>query len=244
LTAGAIVINAAIEPEISDLIKCLKKMGACINGIDSKTIIIEGVKKLSEVTHTLIPDRIEAGTFLTAAAITRGHIHIEKVIPSHLSAIIDKLRESGAEINIKKDSIELNMHGKRPKAISIITAPYPGIPTDMQAQFTALNIIAQGKSTVKETIFENRFQHVPELCKMSASINVENNTIYISGKEFLTGNINLYASDIRASAALILASLAAKQPVTIENIHHLDRGYELLEEKLTKLGVQINRYSN
>lgn len=237
------ITNAATEPEVGDLISCLQKMGANITGKDTKTIIIKGVNQLNGAVHSLIPDRIEAGTFLTAAAMTKGHIQIDKVNPSHLSAPIEKLREAGADIITKKDSIELNMHGKQPKAVSIVTEPYPGMPTDMQAQFTALNAVATGSSTIKETIFEDRFQHVPELRKLSANIRIKDNTIYISGKKHLTGKTTLYASDIRASAALILASLVAKNTVTIKNIYHLDRGYELLEEKLSKLGVCITRYN-
>ena len=231
--------NAANEPEISDLCVFLNKMGAKIGGYGTDVISVEGVDFLKGTTHKPLPDRIEAGTFMVAAAITKGDIEINNIIPQHCQIIIDKLIEAGAEIKTTKNSARVKMK-KRPKAINIETNAYPYFPTDMQAQMTALNTIAEGKSIVKENIFENRFMHVQELIRMGANIKVHDNVAEISGvKELLAAPV--MATDLRASASLILAGLAAKGTTEIGRVYHIDRGYDCIEEKLQLIGARISR---
>ena len=232
--------NAAQEPEISDLCNCLDTMGAKISGIGTSTLIIEGVKRLNGVKFSVCPDRIEAVTYLVAAAITGGSITIKNIRHQSMRATLGKLIEIGADIKTKNHSITLDMKGKRPKAVNIKTSTYPHFPTDMQAQFTALNTIADGHSSITETIFENRFMHIPELARMGADLTLEGNTVLCKGVKSLTG-AHLMATDLRASASLVLAGLAAKGTTTIERVYHLDRGYETIEEKLKLLGAQIER---
>ena len=241
LAEGRTVIeNAAREPEIQDLAHMLNKMGAKIYNSGKEKIIIDGVDKLHGCTHKVIPDRIEAGTFLIAAAATSSSITISPVIPIHLKAVINKLRESGSEICIKGDSITIK--GKKINPVDINTAPFPGFPTDLQAPFTALMSIANGKSKIKETIFENRMNHIPLLNKMGASITLDKNTAYINGVKNLNG-MTLVGSDLRSSAALIIAAIAAKNTSNIFGLEHLDRGYENFESKLSELGILVTRES-
>ena len=235
-----IIHNAAQEPEIADLCSCLNKMGAKISGMGTSTLSIEGVKKLSGITYSVCSDRIEAATYLVAAAITGGSITIKNIRHESMRAVVGKLIEIGADIKTEKNSISLDMKGKRPKAVNIKTSTYPNFPTDMQAQFTALNAIADGSSTITENIFENRFMHIPELARMGADLTLEGNTVVCKGVKSLTG-AHLMATDLRASASLVLAGLAAKGTTTIERVYHLDRGYETIEEKLKLLGAQIER---
>ena len=232
--------NAAQEPEVTDLISCLKKMGAKISGQNTSTLIIEGVDSLDGVNYNICPDRIEAGTYLVAAAITGGKITVNNIEPDSMRAVIGKLIETGADIQTDQNSIKLDMKGKRPKPVNIRTSAYPNFPTDMQAQFMALNSIADGSSTITETIFENRFMHVPELSRMGANLNLEGNTVVCKGVKLLTG-ANLMATDLRASASLVLAGLAANGSTSIERVYHLDRGYEMIEEKFKILGADIER---
>ena len=232
--------NAAQEPEVTDLISCLKKMGAKISGQNTSTLIIEGVDNLNGVNYNICPDRIEAGTYLVAAAITGGKITVNNIEPDSMRAVIGKLIETGADIQTDQNSIKLDMKGKRPKPVNIRTSAYPNFPTDMQAQFMALNSIADGSSTITETIFENRFMHVPELSRMGANLNLEGNTVICKGVKLLTG-ANLMATDLRASASLVLAGLAANGLTSIERVYHLDRGYEMIEEKFKMLGADIER---
>ena len=232
--------NAAQEPEVTDLISCLKKMGAKISGQNTSTLIIEGVDSLDGVNYNICPDRIEAGTYLVAAAITGGKITVNNIEPDSMRAVIGKLIETGADIQTDQNSIKLDMKGKRPKPVNIRTSAYPNFPTDMQAQFMALNSIADGSSTITETIFENRFMHVPELSRMGANLNLEGNTVVCKGVKSLTG-ANLMATDLRASASLVLAGLAANGLTSIERVYHLDRGYEMIEEKFKMLGADIER---
>ena len=232
--------NAAQEPEVTDLISCLKKMGAKISGQNTSTLIIEGVDSLEGVNYNICPDRIEAGTYLVAAAITGGKITVNNIEPDSMRAVIGKLIETGADIQTDQNSIKLDMKGKRPKPVNIRTSAYPNFPTDMQAQFMALNSIADGSSTITETIFENRFMHVPELSRMGANLNLEGNTVVCKGVKSLTG-ANLMATDLRASASLVLAGLAANGLTSIERVYHLDRGYEMIEEKFKMLGADIER---
>ena len=232
--------HAAREPEVVDLANYLNKLGAKISGAGSDTIVITGVKELGGGEYAVMPDRIEAGTFLTAAAITRGKIKLKQVLPATMQQIIHKLTEAGADIQFDEHTISLDMHGKRPKAIQLSTAPYPGFPTDMQAQMIALNTIADGVGHVVETIFENRFLHVQEMQRMGAQIVLEGNTAIITGKEHLTG-APVMATDLRASASLVLAGLVAEGKTVIDRIYHIDRGYELIEEKLSQLGAKIYR---
>ncbi|BAF61671.1 UDP-N-acetylglucosamine 1-carboxyvinyltransferase [Candidatus Vesicomyidisocius calyptogenae] len=234
------IYNAAQEPEIVDLVKCLIKMGAIISGAGTSIIIIQGVDELSGVTYSVCPDRIEAGTYLVATAITGGKITIKNVHYQSMHAILEKLLETGADIKTNKNSIILDMKGKRPRAVNIKTSTYPNFPTDMQAQFTALNAIADGYSTITETIFENRFMHIPELSRMGANLVLKGNTVVCKGVKYLTG-MPLIATDLRASASLVLAGLVATGTTTIERVYHLDRGYETIEEKLKLLGAQIER---
>ncbi|PIP80654.1 MAG: UDP-N-acetylglucosamine 1-carboxyvinyltransferase [Gammaproteobacteria bacterium CG22_combo_CG10-13_8_21_14_all_40_8] len=235
-----IIENAAREPEVGDLAKCLIGMGAKISGIDTATLVIDGVEKLHAGHHYVLPDRIETGTYLIAAAISRGKIKLRNTDPSLLEAVLAKLQEAGAELTLGEDWIELDMHGKRPKAVNITTAPYPAFPTDMQAQFTVLNSIAEGTGTVKETIFENRFMHVSELQRMGANIELQGNTAICHGVEKLSG-AQVMATDLRASASLVLAGTIASGITIVDRIYHIDRGYECIEEKLLLLGAQIKR---
>jgi len=241
LAKGTTTINnAAQEPEVTDLILCLKKMGAKITGENTSTIVIQGVNHLSGVDYSICPDRIEAGTYLVAAAITGGKIIVNNIEPDSMRSVIGKLIETGADIQTKQNSIKLDMKGKRPQPVDIRTSAYPNFPTDMQAQFMALNSIAEGISTITETIFENRFMHVPELSRMGANLKLEGNTVVCKGVKSLSG-ANLMATDLRASASLVLAGLAAHGSTTIERVYHLDRGYEMIEEKFKMLGADIER---
>lgn len=232
--------NAAREPEVVDLANFINAMGGKILGAGTDTITIEGVEKLNGTRYRVLPDRIETGTFLVAAAITGGSIKVKDTEPKLLDAVIDKLREAGARIEVGDDWITLDMEGKRPKAVNIRTAPYPAFPTDMQAQFAALNSIAEGTSTVVETIFENRFMHVQELKRMGADIEIEGNTAIIRGVDALT-SAPVMATDLRASASLIIAGLVASGETEVQRIYHIDRGYENIEEKLALLGAKIRR---
>lgn len=232
--------NAAREPEVEDLANFLTILGAKIKGAGTDTLIVEGVEKLGGGEYRVMPDRIEAGTYLVAGALTRGHIRVKRVCPEHLSSILVKLQDAGAEITCGDDWVELNMHGQRPRAVDICTAPYPAFPTDMQAQFMALNIVAEGTSAITETIFENRFMHVLEMQRMGASIKLSGNTAICTGVEKLTG-APVMATDLRASASLILAGLVADGETSVERIYHVDRGYECIEEKFAQLGAQIRR---
>jgi len=241
LAKGTTTINnAAQEPEVTDLIKCLKKMGAKIIGENTSTLVIQGVENLNGVDYSICPDRIEAGTYLVAAAITGGKIIVNNIEPDSMRAVIGKLIETGADIQTNQNTIKLDMKGKRPQPVDIRTSAYPNFPTDMQAQFMALNSIAEGSSTITETIFENRFMHVPELSRMGANLKLEGNTVVCKGVKLLTG-ANLMATDLRASASLVLAGLAAQGTTTIERVYHLDRGYEMIEEKFKMLGANIER---
>jgi len=241
LAKGSTTINnAAQEPEVTDLILCLNKMGAKITGENTSTIVIQGVEHLSGADYSVCPDRIEAGTYLVAAAITGGKIIVNNIEPDSMRAVIGKLIETGADIQTNQNSIKLDMKGKRPQPVDIRTSAYPNFPTDMQAQFMALNSIAEGSSTITETIFENRFMHVPELSRMGANLKLEGNTVICKGVKSLTG-ANLMATDLRASASLVLAGLSAQGSTTIERVYHLDRGYEMIEEKFKMLGADIER---
>jgi UDP-N-acetylglucosamine 1-carboxyvinyltransferase len=243
LAEGVTVIeNAAREPEILDLANCLRAMGARIQGAGTDTVTIEGVERLHGARHRIIPDRIETGTYLVAAAITGGRVKLRDTDPRLMDAVLDKLREAGADIEVGRDWIRLDMGGRRPKAVNLRTAPYPGFPTDMQAQFVALNTIAEGTGIVTETIFENRFMHVQELQRMGANIELEGNTAIVRGVDCLRG-APVMATDLRASACLAVAGLIAKGHTLIDRIYHLDRGYEGLEDKLTRLGARIRRVS-
>ncbi|MBI3899985.1 MAG: UDP-N-acetylglucosamine 1-carboxyvinyltransferase [Gammaproteobacteria bacterium] len=241
LADGVTVIeNAAREPEVVDLANCLITMGAKIAGAGTPEITIEGVKKLHGGYHSVIPDRIESGTYLVAGAITGGDVRLRDTRPELLVSVLDKLHETGAEIETGPDWIRLNMTGRRPQAVSISTAPYPAFPTDMQAQFVAMNAIADGSSTITETIFENRFMHAQELQRMGADIDIKGNTAVVRGVPHLTG-APVMATDLRASASLALAGLVAQNETVIDRIYHIDRGYEQIEEKLSQLGARIRR---
>ena len=241
LAEGTSVLeNAAMEPEIVDLAECLIAMGAKIEGAGSNRITVHGVSRLEGGRHDVVADRIETGTFLVAAAMTGGRVVCRAARPDTLDAVIDKLVEAGAEITEDADSITLDMHGKRPKAVNISTAPHPGFPTDMQAQFMALNCVADGVGIISETIFENRFMHVQELQRLGADIRIDGHTAIVRGRERLSG-APVMATDLRASASLILAGLVADGDTTIDRIYHLDRGYERIEAKLSALGAKIRR---
>ena len=241
LAKGTTIIeNAAREPEVIDLANCLNAMGAKISGAGTDELVIEGVDSLKCASHRVIPDRIETGTYLVAGAVTRGRVKVRDTDPHLLEAVLDKLRQAGAELDFTEDSIELNMHGLQPKAVNVRTAPYPAFPTDMQAQFVLLNAVAEGTGTVVETIFENRFMHVQELQRMGANIELEGNTAVIHGCENLLG-APVMATDLRASACLALAGLVSEKPTVIDRIYHIDRGYECIEEKLAQLGADIRR---
>lgn len=232
--------NAAREPEVADLAKCLNAMGAKIAGAGTDEIAIEGVERLHGAVHDVIPDRIETGTYLVAAAMTGGNVRLRNVRPDLLQAVLDKLREAGAVIETGPNWVSLDMQGRRPKSVSVRTAPYPAFPTDMQAQFIALNAIAEGSGTVTETIFENRFMHVYELQRMGANIEMEGNTAIVRGVKGLKG-APVMATDLRASASLALAGLVAEGETVVDRIYHIDRGYECIEEKLAQLGARIRR---
>jgi len=241
LAQGKTVIeNAAREPEVVDLANCLSAMGANITGAGTDKLTIEGVETLRGCYYNVLADRIETGTFLVAAAITGGKVRLKQTAPRLLDAVLQKLEEAGAEINTGFDWIELDMQGKRPRAIDIRTAPYPAFPTDMQAQFTALNAVASGGGAVTETVFENRFMHVQEMQRMGADIHVEGNSAITRGVEKLKA-APVMATDLRASASLILAGLVAKGETVVDRIYHIDRGYECIEEKLATLGANIRR---
>ena len=232
--------NAAREPEVIDLAKFLIGLGAKIEGAGTGTISIQGVDSLGGTEHSVLPDRIETGTYLVGAAMTGGRIRVENTAPDTLEAVLIKLAEAGAEITVGDDWIELDMHGKRPHSVDIRTAPYPAFPTDMQAQFCAMNAVADGVGTVTETIFENRFQHVLELQRMGANIRIEGNTAICTGVDRLTA-APVMATDLRASAGLVLAGLAAEGQTLVDRIYHVDRGYERIEEKLLQLSATIRR---
>ncbi len=241
LAEGRTVIeNAAREPEVVDLATFLIKMGARISGAGTDTIIIDGVDTLHGTDFSILPDRIETGTYLVAAALTGGSIKLKRTRPQLLESVLLKLGEAGAVIETGEDWISLDMEGRRPQAVDIRTAPYPGFPTDMQAQFTALNIIAEGTGTIIETVFENRFMHVLELQRMGAEVRLEGNTVITNGVKQLTA-APVMATDLRASASLVLAGLVAAGDTIVDRIYHIDRGYECIEEKLSQLGARIRR---
>ena len=241
LAEGTTVLeNAAMEPEIVDLAECLRALGARIEGAGTPRIVVEGVERLHGGSHAVIADRIETGTFLVAAAMTGGSIVATHARPDTLDAVLDKLREAGARIETEGDRIALDMHGQRPRAVNLTTAPHPAFPTDMQAQFMALDCIADGVGVINETIFENRYMHVQELLRLGADIRVDGHTAVVRGVERL-GGAPVMATDLRASASLILAGLVADGETVIDRIYHLDRGYERIEEKLSALGARIRR---
>jgi UDP-N-acetylglucosamine 1-carboxyvinyltransferase len=244
LAQGETVIeNAAREPEVIDLANFLIAMGANIQGAGTDKIVVRGVKHLRGTTYDVLPDRIEGGTYLVAGAITGGHVRIKNTRPDHLDAVLAKLEEAGATVGVGDTWIEVDMRGRRPKAVDVRTAPYPAFPTDMQAQFAALNTVASGVGTIIETIFENRFMHMLEMRRLGAEIRLEGNTAIIRGVERLTA-APVMATDLRASASLVLAGLVAEGRTDIERIYHIDRGYEAIEEKLAQLGAQIKRVPN
>jgi UDP-N-acetylglucosamine 1-carboxyvinyltransferase len=243
LAEGTTIIeNAAREPEVIDLANCLIEMGANIKGAGSDQIIIEGVEQLNGASFSVMPDRVEVGTYLTAVAMTGGRVKIKSAKPEYLSSVISKLELTGAEITLGDDWVEIYMDKSKPKAVSLTTGPYPSFPTDMQAQFVSLNSIAQGNSTVTETVFENRFMHVQEIARMGGNITLKGNTAVIEGIARLQG-APVMATDLRASASLVLAGLVAEGATVIDRIYHIDRGYERIEEKLKMLGADIERIS-
>ena len=237
--------NCAREPEIVDLANCLNEMGANIEGAGTEIITINGVGSLKGCTHKVIADRVETGTYLIAAAATGGRVKVRDANPDHLELLIEKLKEAGAAVNLGEDWIELDMQGKRPKAISLVTAPYPAFPTDLQAQIIALNSIAEGTGTIKETVFENRFMHVHEMTRMGARIRLEGNntTAIVEGVDRLQG-APVMANDLRASVRLVIAGLVAEGTTVVDRIYHIDRGYEQVEEKLNNLGANIQRVAH
>ena len=242
LAEGTTVLeNCAIEPEVVDLAECLIKMGAKISGIGTSTMIVEGVDELHGCEHSVVPDRIEAGTFLCAVAMTGGRVILRNAAPKTMEVVLDKLVEAGALIEVGDNWIAIDMR-QRPKAVDIRTVVHPGFPTDMQAQFMALNAVSEGSCRVVETIFENRFMHVPELNRMGAKITTEGNTAFVQGVEQLSGAV-VKATDLRASASLVIAGLVARGETVVEQIYHLDRGYENIEKKLGKVGATIERIS-
>lgn len=232
--------NAAREPEIEDTANFLNTLGAKITGAGTDRIVIEGVERLGGGTYQVLPDRIETGTFLIAAAVSRGKVVCRNARPDTLDAVLAKLREAGAKIEVGEDWISLDMEGKRPKAVTLRTAPHPGFPTDMQAQFSLLNLVAEGAGMITETIFENRFMHIPELIRMGAHAEIESNTVLCHGVEKLTG-AQVMATDLRASASLVIAGCIAEGTTTVDRIYHIDRGYEHIEDKLRGLGADIQR---
>jgi len=241
LAEGRTVLeNAAMEPEIVDLAECLVAMGARIEGAGTGRIVVEGVDRLHGGEHRVVADRIEAGTFLVAAAMTGGRVTVTHARPDTMDAVLDKLRDAGAALDCEGDRITLDMEGRKPRAVDVTTAPHPGFPTDMQAQFMALDCIAQGAGVISETIFENRFMHVQELQRLGADIRIDGHTAVVRGVERLSG-APVMATDLRASASLVLAGLVAEGETTIDRIYHLDRGYENIEAKLSALGARIRR---
>ena len=240
-----IMENVAKEPEVTDLAHFLNALGAKISGIGTDVLVIEGVEKLGveNIHYNIMPDRIETGTYLVAAAITRGSVKLKNTRPDILDAVLEKLTEAGADITSGEDWIRLDMHGKRPKAVSVRTAPYPAFPTDMQAQFIALNAIAEGVGIITETVFENRFMHVQELQRMGSDIKLESNTAICTGVDKITA-APVMATDLRASASLVIAALAAEGSTVVDRIYHIDRGYDHIEEKLQQLGATIRRVPN
>ncbi len=241
LAEGTTIIeNAAREPEIVDTANFLNTLGAKITGMGTDRIVIEGVERLGGGVYRVLPDRIETGTFLVAAAVSGGKVVCRNTRPDTLDAVLAKLREAGADIDVGEDWISLDMHGKRPKAVNVRTAPHPAFPTDMQAQFTLLNLVAEGTGVITETIFENRFMHVPELIRMGAHAEIESNTVICHGVETLSG-AQVMATDLRASASLVLAGCIAQGATYVDRIYHIDRGYERIEEKLRSLGANIER---
>lgn len=236
----SIIENAAREPEVVDLANCLVAMGAQIKGIGTDTLVVQGVEKLHGCDHTVCPDRIEAGTYLVAGAISGGRVRLKNVDPKTMDAVLRKLEEAGAIITIEADTIILDMEGRRAQAVDVTTAPYPAFPTDMQAQFTVLNAVAEGTGTVEETIFENRFMHIQELSRMGARCSIKGNAVIIKGVPRLKA-APVMATDLRASASLVLAGLVADGETIVDRIYHIDRGYECIEEKLQQLGVGIRR---
>jgi UDP-N-acetylglucosamine 1-carboxyvinyltransferase len=244
LARGETVIeNAAREPEVVDLARFLRMMGARIEGEGTACIQVQGVDSLAGVEYQIMADRIESGTYLVAAAVTGGSIKIRRTLPSTLDAVLHKLDAAGADIELGPDWIALDMAGRRPRAVDVSTAPYPAFPTDMQAQFCALDAIAEGSGAITETIFENRFQHALEMQRMGAEMTIRGSTVLIRGVEALTG-AEVMATDLRASASLVLAGLAARGKTTVARIYHIDRGYECLEEKLSQLGARIRRLAD
>ena len=244
LAEGETVIeNAAREPEVVDLAQFLISMGAKIQGAGTDKIVVEGVERLRGTSYEVLPDRIESGTYLVAGAITRGNVRIKNTRPGHLDAVLAKLEEAGAKVGVGDNWVEVDMRGRRPRAIDVRTAPYPAFPTDMQAQFAALNTVAEGVGTIIETIFENRFMHMLEMRRLGAEIRLEGNTAIIRGVDRLTA-APVMATDLRASASLVLAGLVAEGRTEVERIYHIDRGYETIEEKLAQLGAQIRRIPN
>jgi UDP-N-acetylglucosamine 1-carboxyvinyltransferase len=241
LAAGTTVIeNAAREPEVVDLANCLNSMGARVEGAGSDTIVVEGVDRLHGTTYSILPDRIETGTYLVGAAMTGGRVKLKDARPETLEAVLAKLREAGAVIEVGDDWISLDMEGRRPQAVDVHTSPYPAFPTDMQAQFCAMNSIAEGAGTISESVFENRFMHVQELQRLGADIRLEGNVAIVTGVEHLTC-APVMATDLRASASLVLAGLVARGDTVVDRIYHIDRGYECIEEKLSQLGARIRR---
>jgi UDP-N-acetylglucosamine 1-carboxyvinyltransferase len=235
-----VIENAAREPEVGALAEFLESMGAKISGAGSTTVHIQGMERLMGAAHDVMPDRIESGTYLVAAAITGGRVKITRTNPEHLDAVLQKLKEAGATVAVGEDWVELDMQGRRPQAVDIKTAPYPAFPTDMQAQFCALNAVAEGTGTITETIFENRFQHVLELQRLGANVSIQGNTVIVRGVPRLTG-AQVMATDLRASASLVLAGLTAEGTTLVDRIYHVDRGYERIEAKLGLLGADIQR---
>ncbi|MFC4727827.1 UDP-N-acetylglucosamine 1-carboxyvinyltransferase [Coralloluteibacterium thermophilus] len=241
LAQGTTVLeNCAMEPEVVDLADCLNAMGAKVEGAGTNRIVIEGVERLAGGTYDVLPDRIETGTFLVAGAMTGGRVTAHRTRADSLDAVLVKLEEAGAHISSDADSITVDMQGRRPKAVSLTTAPYPAFPTDMQAQFMALNTVAEGVGVITETVFENRYMHVHELQRLGADIQVEGNTAIIRGVERMSG-APLMATDLRASASLVLAGLVAQGDTSVDRVYHIDRGYENIEEKLGMLGARIRR---
>jgi len=244
LANGTTVIeNAAREPEVVDLADFINAMGGKVENAGTDKIVIHGVETLQGCDYSVLPDRIETGTYLVAAAITGGKVLIKRTDPQLLDAVLAKLEEAGALIDLGEDWIELDMEGRKPKSVNIRTAPYPGFPTDMQAQFCALNAIAEGTGSVTETVFENRFMHIQEFMRLGANVHLEGNTVVIRGVQGLNG-AQVMATDLRASASLILAGLVAKGETIVDRIYHIDRGYDHIEEKLAGLGAQIQRVPN
>jgi UDP-N-acetylglucosamine 1-carboxyvinyltransferase len=245
LAEGTTVIdNAAREPEVVDLAECLIAMGACISGHGTDRIVVDGVRALGGTRHAVVADRIEAGTYLIAAAATGGSVRIDGISPRLLEAALIKLRDAGAEVETGADWVALSMRGRRPRAVDIRTAPYPGFPTDLQAQFMALDCIAEGTSRITETIFENRFMHAPELMRMGARITLEGHAAAIVDGVAALSAAPVMATDLRASSSLVVAALAAAGTSTVDRIYHIDRGYECIEEKLHALGACVERVSD